>query len=127
MRTPNQWRFFSSSKLNTLLNQFGSKEELAQQLDVATDSIRKWQSGRSIPSNRFQVAMAALLEPLRKDTSSVKSSQMVKQYIEATRMTNEAFADLADVSESTVEKWVEGVSKPRKLNYINQLLQTPRP
>lgn len=122
-RKPNQWNFTSARVLDQLTSSL-SREGLADRLGVSPDTIRNWASG-SIPSNRFQIAMANLASPVKKSNIGTVSDRIIN-YLKATRMSVESFAEIVGKSEATVMNWIDGKSNPRSLSLLNSVLQNPQ-
>tara|TARA_R100001244_G_scaffold25113_4_gene25643 strand:- start:94072 stop:94458 length:387 start_codon:yes stop_codon:yes gene_type:complete len=123
-RTPNQWNFASTRILNQLIGDFG-QDELALRLGVSYTTVRNWTKG-SIPSDRFQIAMANLTQPVKK-TNIGSVPARIANYLKATKVTREDFATLVGKSETTVTNWINRKSNPRSLKNLNLVLQNPRP
>lgn len=123
-RIPNSWRFFTESSLITLVQDLGVTG-LADTLGVSRSTVDRWTNG-VVPSARFQVAMSNL----RSDFSNLGSTTIgrkISNFIEATRIDRDEFADLMNVSDRTVTDWIKGRSTPRNRTLLTSVLTSPRP
>ena len=124
-RTPNLWRFFTESGLISLVQDLGITG-LADDLSVSRSTVDRWVNCDVVPSARFQVAMANL----RSDFTSLGPTiigRKIRNFIEATHIDRDEFADLMNVTDRTVGEWITGHSRPRDKTLLSEILTSPRP
>lgn len=124
-RTPNSWRFFTESGLISMVQDLGITG-LADSLGVSRSTVDRWVNCDVIPSSRFQVAMVNL----RSDFTNLGSftiGRKIRNFIEATRIDRDEFADLMNVTDRTVGDWITGRSRPRDKTLLSAILTSPRP